>query len=59
MSDKNQREVAESLFERTQRREEEINHALNLEAERPRSRYQEYAPLESIASGARRKIKDE
>jgi hypothetical protein len=34
MSDTNQREVAESLFERTQRREGEINHALKLEAER-------------------------
>jgi hypothetical protein len=34
MSDTNQREVSESLFERTQRREEEINHALKLEAER-------------------------
>ncbi len=34
MSDTNQPEVAESLFERTQRREEEINHALRLEAER-------------------------
>ena len=32
MSDTNQRE--ESVFERTQRREEEINHALKLEAER-------------------------
>jgi hypothetical protein len=34
MSDTNQRGVAESLFERTQRREEEINYALKLEAER-------------------------
>jgi hypothetical protein len=34
MSDTNQREVTESLLERTQRREEEINHALKLEAER-------------------------
>jgi hypothetical protein len=34
MSDTNQREVAESLIERTQRREEEITHALKLEAER-------------------------
>lgn len=34
MSDTNQPEVAESLFERTQRREEKINHALRLEAER-------------------------
>ena len=34
MSDTNQREVVESLFERTQRRDEEINHALKLEAER-------------------------
>jgi hypothetical protein len=34
MSDTNQREVVESLFERTRRREKEINHALKLEAER-------------------------
>jgi hypothetical protein len=34
MSDTNQREAAESLIERTQRREEEITHALKLEAER-------------------------
>jgi hypothetical protein len=34
MSDTNQREATESLFERTQRREEEINHALKLEAQR-------------------------
>jgi hypothetical protein len=34
MSDTNQREVVESLFERTQRREQEINHALKLEAVR-------------------------
>jgi hypothetical protein len=34
MSDTNQREAAESLIERTQRREEEIAHALKLEAER-------------------------
>jgi hypothetical protein len=34
MPDTNQREVAESLFERTKRRDEEINHALKLEAER-------------------------
>ena len=36
MSDTNQREAleVESLFERAQRREEEINHALKLEAER-------------------------
>ena len=34
MSDTNQREAVESLLERTQRREEEINHALKLEAER-------------------------
>jgi hypothetical protein len=34
MSDTNQHEVAESLLERTQRREQEINHALKLEAER-------------------------
>ena len=34
MSDTNQREVVESLFERTQRREEEINLALKLEAGR-------------------------
>jgi len=36
MSDTNQREAleVESLFERAQRCEEEINHALKLEAER-------------------------
>ena len=34
MSDTNQHEVAESLFERNQRREMEINEALKLEAER-------------------------
>jgi hypothetical protein len=34
MSDTNQHEVAESLFERNQRRETEINGALRLEAER-------------------------
>jgi hypothetical protein len=34
MSETNQRKVAESPFERTQRREQEINHALKLEAER-------------------------
>jgi hypothetical protein len=34
MSDTNQREATERPFERTQRREEEINHALKLEAER-------------------------
>jgi hypothetical protein len=34
MSDTNQREASESVFERTQRGEEEINHALKLEAER-------------------------
>jgi len=34
MSDTSQREAVESLLERTQRREEEINHALKLEAER-------------------------
>jgi hypothetical protein len=34
MSDTNQHEVAESLFERNQRRETEINGALMLEAER-------------------------
>ncbi len=34
MSDTNQREVVESLFERAQRREEEINHALKLKVER-------------------------
>jgi len=34
MSDTKQREVVESLFERTQRREEEINYALKLVAER-------------------------
>jgi hypothetical protein len=34
MSDTNQREATESLFERTQGREEEINHALKLEAQR-------------------------
>jgi hypothetical protein len=34
MSDTNQREAVESPFERAQRREEEINHALKLEAER-------------------------
>jgi hypothetical protein len=34
MSDTNQHEVAESLFERIQRRETEINEALKLEADR-------------------------
>jgi hypothetical protein len=34
MSDTNQHEVAESLFERNLRRETEINEALKLEAER-------------------------
>ena len=34
MSDTNQHEAAESLFERAQRREEEINHALKLGTER-------------------------
>jgi hypothetical protein len=34
MSDTNQHEVAESLLERNQRREMEINEALKLEAER-------------------------
>jgi hypothetical protein len=34
MSDTNQHEVAESLFERNQQREIEINEALKLEAER-------------------------
>jgi hypothetical protein len=34
MSDTNQHEVVESLFERIPRRDEEINHALKLEAER-------------------------
>lgn len=34
MFDTNQREATESLFERTQRGEEEIDHALRLEAER-------------------------
>jgi hypothetical protein len=34
ISDTNQREVVKSLFERAQRREDEINHALKLEAER-------------------------
>lgn len=34
MSDTNQHEVAESLFERNQWRETEINEALKLEAER-------------------------
>jgi hypothetical protein len=34
MSDTNQHEVAESLFERNQRRETEINEALKLEVER-------------------------
>jgi hypothetical protein len=53
MSDTNQHEAAESLFERAQRREEEINHALKLEAERHEACYQKHAPLESIASGAR------
>jgi hypothetical protein len=34
MSDTNQHEATESLFERNQRRETEINEALKLEAER-------------------------
>jgi predicted transcriptional regulator len=34
MFETNQREVAESLLERTQQREQEIKHALELEAER-------------------------
>jgi hypothetical protein len=34
MSDTNQHEVVESLFERNQRRETELNEALKLEAER-------------------------
>ena len=34
MSDTNQHEVAEGLFERNQRRETEINEALKLEAQR-------------------------
>jgi hypothetical protein len=34
MPDTNQSAVAESLFERTKRRDEEINHALKLESER-------------------------
>lgn len=34
MSDSDQRAAAESVFERTQRREAEINDALKLEAER-------------------------
>jgi hypothetical protein len=34
MFETNQREVAESLLERTQQREQEIKHALKLEAER-------------------------
>jgi hypothetical protein len=34
MSDTNKHEAAESLFARAQRGEEEINHALTLEAER-------------------------
>jgi hypothetical protein len=34
MSDTNRHEIAESLFERNQRRESEINEALKLEAER-------------------------
>ena len=34
MSDTSHSDVVESLFERAQRREEEISHALKLEAER-------------------------
>jgi hypothetical protein len=54
MSDTNQHEAAESLFERNQPRETEINEALKLEAER---HGQEYAPAASVAFGTRCKIK--
>jgi hypothetical protein len=51
MSDIKQHEVAESLFERNQRREAEINEAASFGCG------QEYAPTASVTFGARCKIK--
>jgi hypothetical protein len=56
MSDTNQHEAAESLFEPNQQRELEIGGALKLEAA-SRGCGQEYAPAASLAFGARCKIK--
>jgi hypothetical protein len=54
MTDK-QREIAESLFERNQRRETEINDALKQEY--ARGSYQEHVSSQGAAFDARYKIK--
>ena len=51
MPETSRREVAESVFERNQRREAEINDALSQEA--ARRDYYEHAPPEGAALGAR------
>jgi hypothetical protein len=57
MSDTNQHEVAESLFERNQRRETEINGGAQAGGGAPCGCGQEYAPAASVAFGTRCKIK--
>jgi hypothetical protein len=54
MTNDNQRALAETVFEREQRREREISEALKMEARR---RHREHAPFAGVTLGARGKIK--
>jgi hypothetical protein len=56
MSDTNQHE--ESLFERTQRREEEINYALRLEAERHEAVIKNMHRLKALRLAREEKLAD-
>ena len=50
MTDTDQRAFAETVFERNQRRDAEINEALKQEKRAPRGSRQEHVPPEGIAS---------
>jgi hypothetical protein len=51
-----QRELAETVFERNQRREAEINDAVKQEHDSPRESHQKHVSPESITFGSRCKI---
>jgi hypothetical protein len=49
----NQRELAETVFERNERRETEINNAMKQEHARREAAVKKHVPLEGVAVGAR------
>jgi hypothetical protein len=59
MSDTNQHEVVESLFERNQRRETELNEALKLEAERHAAAVRNMYRLRALRLAREAKSNDE